>query len=180
MMKRPRTSAFVGVSLDGFLSRLDGSLDWLKPFEGEEHGYTEFIASVDSVVLGRATYEFVLSMLAEGLPWPYQGKRCVVMTHRTLQAANAERAFEGEPATLLSQLHAEGARHVYVDGGVVIRSFLAAGRLDSLTISVVPSLIGSGRPLFGGVTLESGLTLEGATSFGNGIAQLRYRATTVS
>lgn len=178
-MERPRTSAFVGVSLDGFLARLDGSIDWLKPFEGGEHGYQAFIAEVDSVVLGRATYDFVLSMLAEGLPWPYQGKRCVVMTHRSLHATNEEHAFEGEPGTLLARLHAEGARHVYVDGGVVIRAFLAAGLLDSLTISVVPSLIGSGRPLFGGVSRELGLTLESVTSFANGIAQLRYGVKTV-
>src|SRR6266581_1670422 len=137
-MSRPRTSAFVGVSLDGFLARPDGELDWLEPFEGVEHGYRAFIDSFDSVVMGRNTYEFVLHMLGSGLPWPYQGKRCVVMTHRAVEGRNQERAFAGEPAALLDQLAAEGARHVYVDGGVVIRSFLALGLLDRLTLSVVP------------------------------------------
>jgi len=172
---RPRTSAFVGVSLDGFLARPDGSLDWLKPFEGHEHGYTAFIASVDTVVLGRGTHDFVRGMLDQGLPWPYAGKRCVVMTHRPLDARHGERAFAGEPGTLVSGLQAEGARHLYVDGGAVIRGFLAAGLLDALTLSVVPCLIGAGLPLFGGVVLEAGLQLEGVTSFPNGIAQLRYR-----
>jgi dihydrofolate reductase len=174
-MSRPRTSAFVGVSLDGFLARPDGAIDWLEPFEGVEHGYRAFIDTVDTVVIGRKTYEFVLHMLARGLPWAYPGKRCVVMTHRAVDARNDERTFAGEPAALLDRLDADGARHVYVDGGVVIRSFLAAGLLDQITVSVVPCLIGAGMPLFGGVAVESGLRLEHATSFSNGIVQMRYR-----
>jgi dihydrofolate reductase len=174
-MARPRTSAFVGVSLDGFLARPDGSIDWLEPFEGEEHGYAGFFDSVDTLVIGRKTYEFVLTMLGRGQPWPYRGKRCIVMTHRALEGQNGERAYTGEPAGLLAQLATEGARHIYVDGGVVIRAFLVAGLLDELTITVVPSLIGEGLPLFGGVKLESGLALEQVKSFGNRLVQMRYR-----
>lgn len=174
-MGRPRTSTFVGISLDGFLARLDGSLDWLKPFESTEHGYTAYFATVDTLVIGRGTYEFVLGMLRSGLPWPYAGRRCVVMTHRPVEGRHQESAFAGEPRTLLEELSEQGARHVYVDGGVVIRSFLACGLLDQITVSVVPVLIGTGIPLFGGVALESGLVLDQATSFENGIAQLRYR-----
>ena len=174
-MARPRTSTFVGVSLDGFLARSDGTLDWLKPYEGEEHGYLAYFESIYTVVLGRRTYEFVLQMLTDGLAWPYRGKRCVVMTHRPVEGQNQERAFAGEPNALLDELEAEGASHVYVDGGVVIRSFLAAGLLDQLTVSVVPSLLGAGFPLFGGVKRESGLALEHAASFKNGLVQMRYR-----
>ena len=173
-MERPRTSAFVGVSLDGFLARTDGSIDWLKPFEGEDHGYGAFFATVDAVVIGRRTYECVLEMLRTGLAWPYEGVRCVVMTHRQIQPTHAERAFSGDAVGLLRELHAQGARHVYVDGGAVIRNFLQAGVLDSLTVSVAPVLIGSGFPLFGGVSKESGLHLEKAMSFKNGLAQMRY------
>ncbi len=124
---------------------------------------------------GRKTYEFVLRHLAGGGPWLYRGKRCVVVTHRAVQAQNGERAFAGEPTELLAQLQAEGARHIYVDGGVVIRSFLAAGLLDDLTMTVVPSLIGEGLPLFGGLKLDSGLLLDGVKSFGDQLVQLRYR-----
>jgi dihydrofolate reductase len=174
-MVRPRTSAFVGVSLDGFLARPDGSIDWLAPFEGEEHGYAAFFDSVDTLVIGRKTYDFVLTLLGEGRPWVYRGKRCIVMTHRSVGAQNGERAYAGEPAELVAQLEAEGARHIYVDGGVVIRSFLAAGLLDELTLTVVPSLIGEGLPLFGGVKLETGLVLEEVKSFADKMVQLRYR-----
>jgi dihydrofolate reductase len=175
MTSRPRTSTFVGVSLDGFLARLDGTIDWLDPFAGVEHGYSAFIATVDTLVVGRKTYDFVLQMVASGLPWPYEGKRCVVMTHRPVDGRHQERASASEPGPLLDELGAEGARHVYVDGGVVIRSFLAQGLLDQLTVSVVPCLIGEGLPLFGGVKLECGLTLEHATSYSNGLVQMRYR-----
>ncbi len=174
-MNRPRTSAFVGVSLDGFLARPDGSVDWLEPFEGQEHGFTEFFESIDTLVIGRKTYEFVLRHLEAGGPWLYRGKRCVVVTHRPVQGQNGERAYAGQPLELLARLEAEGARHVYVDGGVVIRSFLAAGLLDELTMTVVPSLIGEGLPLFGGVKLESGLVLKGVKSFGDQLVQLHYR-----
>jgi len=173
-MTRPRTSGFVGVSLDGFLARSDGSIDWLKPFEGEDHGFHAFFATVDTVVFGRRTYEFVLSMLSSGLAWPYADRHCVVMTHQPIQQKNGERRFDGEPSALLLDLEAAGAQHVYVDGGVVLRSFLAAGLLDQLTVSVVPVLLGTGFPLFGGVSLESGLTLENSTSFKNGLVQMRY------
>jgi dihydrofolate reductase len=173
-MSHPRTSAFVGVSLDGFLARADGSLDWLRPFEGEEHGYTAFFKSVDTIVIGRRTYEFVQQLFASGRGWHYGHKTCVVMTHRPLAGENRARAFAGEPGTLLRELEAAGAQHVYVDGGVVVRSFLSAGLLDSLTVSVVPVLLGDGFPLFGGVRLESGLTLQGVTSYRNGLVQIRY------
>jgi dihydrofolate reductase len=173
---RPRTSAFVGVSLDGFLARPDGSVDWLQPFEGEDHGYKDFMANVDGIVMGRATYDFVGSMLAKGMAWPYEGKTCVVMTHRPLKARRGERAFAGEPDELLDQMAALGLKHLYIDGGAVIRAFLAAGLLDTITISVVPLLIGSGLPLFGNVKVEKGLVLEGVRTFRDGIAQLQYRA----
>jgi dihydrofolate reductase len=174
-MGRPRTSGFVGVSLDGFLARPDGSVDWLVPFEGIEHGFSTFFDSVDTLVIGRKTYDFVLSMLSSGQPWVYRGKRCIVMTHGSVRGQNGERAYAGEPSELMGQLEAEGARHVYVDGGVVIRSFLTAGLLDALTLTVVPCLLGEGLPLFGGVKLESGLELDGVQALGGKLVQLRYR-----
>jgi dihydrofolate reductase len=174
-MTRPRISAFVGVSLDGFLARRDGDVEWLKPYEQIDHGYQAFLESVDTLVVGRRTYDFVLSMLAAGLPWPYAGKSCVVMTHRPVDGLHGERAFAGEPLRLVQMLEPEGARHLYVDGGVVIREFLAQGLLDQLVVTVVPTLIGEGVPLFGGVRREAGLVFEAAVPFPDGAVQLRYR-----
>jgi dihydrofolate reductase len=168
---RPRTSAFCGVSLDGFLARPDGSIDWLTPFEGEAHGYAEFFATIDTLVIGRKTYDFARTLE----PWPYGGKRCVVLTHRPIAGVYGERAFAAEPPAVLAQLASEGARHVYVDGGTVIRAFLAAGLLDELTMTIVPVLIGCGLPLFGGVVRESGLALDEVIRLGERMVQLRYR-----
>jgi dihydrofolate reductase len=174
-MERPRTSAFVGVSLDGFLARPDGAVDFLEPYGREDHGYEELLASVDTLVVGRRTYDFVLEMIQKDLPWPYPGKRCVVMTHRPVEGRHGERSFAGEPEALLGELGVAGSRHAYVDGGVVIRAFLGAGLLDALTVSFVPCLLGTGIPLFGGLRRESGFVLERATSFPDGVSQLRFR-----
>jgi dihydrofolate reductase len=170
-----RTSAFVGVTLDGFLARPDGAIDYLKPYEGEEHGFTDFFATVDTLLMGRMTYDWVASWLAQGNAWPYDGKRVFVTTHRPLDGGHGERAVAGEPAALLAQLEPEGAQHVYVDGGVVIRDFLDAGLLDTLTMTIVPCLIGAGRALFGGVRMESGLVLDEVKQHAKGMVQLRYR-----
>ncbi len=130
---------------------------------------------MDTLVVGRKTYDFVLSLLSSGQPWVYGGKRCIVMTHSGVRGQHGERAYAGEPAELMRQLEAEGARQVYVDGGVVIRSFLAAGLLDALTLMLVPCLLGEGLPLFGGVKLESELDLAGVQTLGGKLVQLRYR-----
>jgi hypothetical protein len=107
-----RVSVFVGVSIDGFLAREDGSYDFLKPFEGEEHGYAEFIRSVDALVVGRATCETVLGFDA----WPWSGKRVVVLTHRPIEARQGETTHEGQLAPLVGRLAAEGVGRVYLDG----------------------------------------------------------------
>jgi dihydrofolate reductase len=176
-MTRPKTSAFVGASLDGFLARPDGRIDWLDRFAGEEHGYAAFMATVDTLVVGSNTYAFVLEMARSQIGWPYEGKRCVVMTHRPIDGGHGERAYAGEPGPLLDELGAGGARHVYVDGGVVIRRFIAAGLLDEMTVSFVPSLIGAGIPLFGGVAVETGIVLDRAVTHPSGVLQARYRFT---
>lgn len=167
---RPRCSAYLATSLDGFIARTDGSLDWLEAVQvaGEDYGYAEFFASVDTLVVGRRTYEAVA-----GFPsWPWSGKRVVVLSHRPLDARNGETRADGPLGALLEGLHAEGARHAYVDGGEVVRQFLAAGLLDRLTLSVVPVLLGEGRPLFGGVARA--LTLASTRAFPSGLVQLGY------
>lgn len=164
-------SVFIATSLDGFIARRDGGIDWLKVVElpGEDYGYATFAASVDALVMGRGTYDVVA-----GFPeWAYAGKRVIVLSHRELEARPGVERFAGAPAELASKLAGEGVRRVYVDGGDVIRQFLVAGLVDDLTISVIPVLLGDGIPLFGGVS--AGLVLENVESWPSGLAQLRYR-----
>jgi dihydrofolate reductase len=165
-----RFAVFIATSLDGFIARLDGGLDWLKPFEGEEHGYGEFFAGVDALVIGRGTYETVL-----GFPeWPYGKKRVVVCTSRPARPAHGEELWSGSPRALAEQLDREGVRRVYLDGGALVSSFLREGLVDEMTINVIPILLGSGLPLFSGGLPELPLRLVSAKSFPSGLVQLHY------
>ncbi|MFT3923491.1 MAG: dihydrofolate reductase family protein [Myxococcales bacterium] len=173
MSTRPQCSVFIAISADGFIAREDGSLDWLARVErpGEDYGYGAFADSVDALVIGSETYRVAL-----GFPrWPYGDKRCLVLTRRELTARHNEEFFDGSVEDLVSQLAAQGARHLYVDGGAVIRQFLAARLVDRLTLSVIPVLLGSGIPLFGGGNSEQDLRLEQARTFPSGLVQLSYR-----
>src|SRR5216684_3541734 len=142
-------SVFIGTSVDGFLARPNGDLDFLPEGGGEPHGYNEFIASVDAIVIGRKTFEKVLSLGA----WPYGDKRVVVLSSRPVDLSAAGggvvEQMAGTPAEIVSQLAASGAHHLYVDGGITIQGFLRAGLIQRLIIPRVPVLIGQGISLFG-------------------------------
>ncbi|MGA9389303.1 MAG: dihydrofolate reductase family protein [Candidatus Sulfotelmatobacter sp.] len=146
-------SVFVGTSLDGFIARANGDLDFLPPGGGEPHGYDEFIATVDTLVIGRKTFETVLAYPT----WPYGNRRVVVLSGRPLDFSAVRggvvEQMAGSPAEIVARLVASGAQHVYVDGGVTIQGFLRAGLIQRLTITRVPVLIGEGIPLFGALDL---------------------------
>ncbi len=165
-----QVSVFVGVSIDGFLAREDGSYDFLKPFESEEHGYAEFFRSVDTIVIGRATYETVLAFDA----WPYGKKRVIVLTHRPIDARHGETTHSGALAPLMKRLQSEGARRVYLDGGITVRQGLDEDLVDDMTISTVPRTIGAGRPLFGGKPCTAAWVLASFRSYPSGLVQAHY------
>ena len=169
-MHRPRVSAFLGASLDGFIAEADGGLTFLKPFEEEEHGYRTFYASVDTLLMGRKTYETVLGFGA----WPFADRRVAVLSRSPRTPRFNEGFLAGEPAQILATLGAEGARHVYADGGEVVTQFLAAGCLDRLVVSVVPVVVGTGVRLFARSPGLHRLALESAQSYPSGMVQLRY------
>jgi dihydrofolate reductase len=166
-----RVSVFVGVSIDGFIAEEDGGLGFLKPFEGEAHGYEEFFESIDALVVGRATYETVLGFGA----WPWEGRRVVVLTHRPIEARHGESTHEGPLGPLFARLAAEGVGHVYLDGGVAIRQGLEEDLVDDMTISIVPVTIGAGRLLFGGRAKTTAWSLLGVRQFPSGLVQVRYQ-----
>jgi dihydrofolate reductase len=168
--RRPQCSVYIAISLDGYIARPDGGLDWLSSFEqsGEDYGYKAFFSSVDVLVIGRKTYDVVLGFEK----WPYEDKRCVVVTHTPRQAAHGETFHAGPLPALVDRLGGEGARRIYVDGGALIRGFLAADLIDDVTLSVIPVLLGAGIPLFGGV--ERRMKLVSHRSFPSGLVQLCY------
>jgi len=166
-------SVFVGTSVDGFIARANGDLDWLPADGGEPHGYDEFIASVDAIVIGRKTFETVLAFP----DWPYGGKRVVALSSRLLDLTAARGAVEqmgGPPAEIVSRLDDSGARHLYVDGGITVQRFLRAGLVQRLIITRVPVLIGEGIPLFGSLPGDVRLRHVATRHYPSGLVQSEY------
>jgi dihydrofolate reductase len=167
-------SVFIGTSVDGFIARPNDDLDFLPEGGGEPHGYNEFIASVDAIVIGRKTFEKVLSMGA----WPYGDKRVVILSSRPLDlSAAAEGVVEqmaGPPAEIVAQLAARGKHHLYIDGGVTIQRFLRAGQIQRLIITRVPVLIGEGIPLFGALPRDIRLRHAATRHYPSGLVQSEY------
>jgi dihydrofolate reductase len=167
-------SVFVGTSVDGFIARPNGDLDFLPPGGGEPHGYNEFIATVDAIVIGRKTFETVLAME----DWPYGDKRVVVLSSRPVDLSRAGGIVEqmaGPPADIVSQLGASGAHHLYVDGGITIQGFLRAGLIQHLIITRVPVLIGGGVPLFGTLPHDIRLRHVVTRHYPSGLVQSEYQ-----
>src|SRR5437879_8561329 len=131
-------SVFIGTSVDGFIARPNGELDFL-PEGGEPHGYDEFIGSVDAIVIGRKTFETVLAFDT----WPYGDKRVVVLSSRPVDLSAVRggvvEQMGGPPAEIVSQLAARGIHHLYIDGGITIQGFLHAGAIQRLIITRVLS-----------------------------------------
>lgn len=168
-----KASVFVGTSLDGFIARAGGELDFLPPGGGEPHGYDEFIASVDALVIGRNTYETVLAFDA----WPYAEKPMFVLSTRAPIPAPANAVVEwlsGEPAEIVRQLEARGFGHIYVDGGITIQRFLRAGLIQRIVITRVPVLIGNGIPLFGSLQHDIALRHVMTYSYASGLVSSEY------
>jgi dihydrofolate reductase len=163
----------MAISLDGFIASPDGSVHWLEAYDPYEVGFGEFLGAVGAIVMGRRSYE---QMLTFG-PSPWDGKRTIVMTRRPLKDAAAATTASAKPVeAIVDCLGAETTDgDVWVfGGGEVARAFLAAGRLDTLELCIVPHLIGQGIPLFGNGTRPSNLRLARSRQFPNGLVCLDY------
>ena len=168
-----RCSVYMAMSVDGFVARPDDRLDWLESVQvaGEDYGYKSFIDTVDVLVMGRRTYEVAL-----GFPqWPYAGRRVIVLSRSRCAARHGAEVTAETPSALVERLASNGATHVYVDGGALIRSFLRAGLIDDLTLSVVPIILGQGIRLFGDDLPTIPLVVDESRAFPTGLVQTRYR-----
>ena len=167
-------SVFIGTSVDGFIARPNGALDFLPEGGGEPHGYNEFFARIDALVIGRNTYETV-----EAFPeWPYGDKQVIVLSTKILdfsklRGANVEQMF-GAPAEIVTKLASRGIRHVYVDGGITIQQFLRANLIHRLIITRVPVLIGQGIPLFGALPKDVHLKHVATQNYASGLVKTEY------
>ncbi|HET7041535.1 MAG TPA: dihydrofolate reductase family protein [Gemmatimonadales bacterium] len=168
-----KTSAFVGTSLDGFIARPDGGLDFLHVEGAGGNGYEEFVATVDALIIGRKTYETVLGFDR----WPYGTKPVFVLSSGPVASPPAGAVLErlsGTPEEVVTLLAARGFQHLYVDGGVTIQRFLRAGRIDRLIVTRVPVLIGAGIPLFGPLEADIPLRHLSTRPLAGGLVQSEY------
>jgi dihydrofolate reductase len=170
-----RASVFVGTSVDGFIARPNGDFDFLPEGGGEPHGYDEFMSSVDVLVIGRNTFEKVLTFER----WPYAGKRVVVLSSRTVDVSNVRGAtiehMSGSPAEITGRLAAGGAGHAYIDGGITVQRFLQARLIHRLIITRVPVLIGEGIPLFGWLPHDVQLRHVLTKTYAGGLVKSEYQ-----
>jgi dihydrofolate reductase len=173
-----KTSVFIATSLDGFIAREDGRIDWLPAGEpspdAEDYGYKEFIGTVDALVMGRKTYETALGFG----DWPYGKTPVVVLSGGPLDipkaiAETVER-MSLAPAEVVQALARRGAAHLYVDGGATIQGFLRAGLIREMTITRIPILLGGGIPLFGKLESDVKLRHIGTRHFPSGFVQSKY------
>jgi len=169
-----KCSVFVGTSLDGFIARRDGALDFLPADGGEPHGYNEFISTIDVIVIGRKTFDTVLSFPE----WPYGKKQVIVLSKGKLDFARFPESvieqMSGDPAEIVRILEHRGFRHAYVDGGVTVQAFLRAGLIQRLTITRVPVLIGEGIPLSGGLDRDIKLRHISTRAYATGLVKSEY------
>jgi dihydrofolate reductase len=168
-----KASVFIATSIDGFIARPDGALDWL-PADAEPHGYDEFIATVDALVIGRGTFDTVMTFDA----WPYGTKPVIVLSTTLSTVTVPEGAvcelMAGTPHEIVDRLERRGMGHLYIDGGVTIQRFLRAGLIQRLTITRIPVLLGSGIPLFGALPLDVRLQHVATRSYPSGLVQSEY------
>lgn len=174
-----KVSVYIATSLDGFIARVDGNLDWLdaantKVSEGEDCGFFVFMNSVDTLLMGRKSYEKVLSFGE----WPYGDTPVVILSRNQISFPDhlprtVSHSSE-QPAELLKRLTGEGVQHVYVDGGKTIQGFLSEGFVDEITVTVIPVILGEGIPLFGSVKDDIHLTHIRTTAFDFGFVQSTY------
>lgn len=172
---------FIGISLDGFIARADGDIEWLTdPPAGRTHAavttdvaardWDTFYPAVSHLVMGRGTYEKVLTFGE----WPYAGKQVLVLS-TALTTDDANITVVRTLGDAVAELTRRGARDVYVDGGKVIQAFLQAGLIDEITVGIAPVLIGDGLPLFGRLDSDQLLELAGVHATDSGMVHVTYR-----
>lgn len=174
-----KVSVYIATSPDGFIARRDGAIDWLNETnavvpEGEDCGFMAFMDSVDTLIMGRKTYEQILSFGQ----WPYGDTPVVVLSHNSIEIpshlSDTVSHSTESPAALLKLLAAHGVKHVYVDGGSTIQGFLAESLIDEITITRIPVVIGEGIPLFAPMPRDIKLIHLSTTAYEFGFVQSRY------
>jgi dihydrofolate reductase len=175
MDKNRKVVLYIAESLDGYIAREDGDISWLSMVEqkNEDYGYEDFIETVDTVIMGRKTYEKVLSF---GIAFPHKGRKCFVLS-RTLKGKDENvEFFNGDIQELILSIRKEEGKNIFIDGGAeVVREFITKDLIDEYVISIIPVLLGKGIRLFKETENETRLNLIQNEAFDSGLVQVKYR-----
>jgi dihydrofolate reductase len=161
---------YIASSVDGYIARPDGSVEWLPT--DQDYGYQAFLDSIDTVLLGRKTYQQVLTFG----PYPYSQQRSIIFSKQNLEnlPANAEIVPDIRP-DFIQNLRSQPGKDIWLVGGAeIVGQFLAIRMVDRLILSICPTLIGRGIPLFLPQPLERNLKLLSAQTFDSGLLQISY------
>lgn len=175
-----RLILYVATSLDGYIARPDGSLDWLDEIpnpDREDHGYHELLASTGSILVGRATYEKILSF---GIEWPYPDHSTYVVTRDRVYPVStpATRVISSDLLDAVHALKRGEEKDIWLmGGGILLSSLLGMGAIDRMILSIVPTILGKGIPLFPEGTPESRWRPVRTTHFPTGIVGITYEPT---
>ncbi len=166
---------YIACSLDGYIASNNDDLSFLNKVqkEGEDYGFTEFEASIDTIILGRKTYDWVMDKVGE---FPHKNKQVFVLTHQNRKSYENITFYNGEVKELIGQLRKEDGRHIFCDGGAgVVDAFLKDRLIDEFVISIVPILLGEGVRLFKSGQPEQDLELISTKRYDTGLVQMRYK-----
>lgn len=172
-MKQQRaTILYIAMSLDGYIADVDGGIDWLSEVEGEgDNGYSAFYETVDTIIMGRTTYDQILTFDCE---WPYSGKECYVFTNREHAPDGNVEFVSDDISGFMNDMLSQPGSNIWLLGGAgLIDSFMKEGLIDEFVIAVIPIILGNGMSLFKGENPKTKLILKGVTQI-NDIVQLHY------
>lgn len=168
---------YIATSLDGYIAKPNDDLSFLSIVEqkGEDYGYAEFVKTVDAVIVGRKTYDKVISM---GFAFPHTDKDAYIITRTPRSNLGSVKFYTGELKTLVDKLKSENGKNIFCDGGAeIVNELLKDDLIDEFIISVIPVLVGSGTKLFKDGRSEQKLELISVKQFDKGLTQLHYRRT---
>jgi dihydrofolate reductase len=181
-----KCSAFIATSADGYIAKSDGGVEWLESSgnldvdmsEYGDMGFSDYFSSVDCMIMGRKCMEVIASFNLTPEQWPYGDTRIIALSSTIKEAPKSlpgrVEMYSGDINLLLSSLEGEGYKHAYIDGGATIQSFLKLERINEITITQVPLLLGGGIPLFGKMDREIKLENAEVTSYPNDFIQIKY------
>jgi dihydrofolate reductase len=165
---------YIATSIDGYIATPEGGVDWLMSVEqeGEDYGYGAFYESVDGLLIGRSTYDQILTFG----DWPYPGKPAYVFTHRPAEIERDDVFFvKGDPGPVVARLQAQGHRRLWLVGGAgLTHHFFQQGLIDEIILSVIPVILGDGIPLFRAGLPTQAYTLLSSQSYPSGLVSLHY------